>query len=711
VHALLSVLLLLAAETPVVEGEEVVVTARREEQPAFESDRTVHAVRLEGQRSVPEALEETPGVVVQQTNRGAGAPILRGLIGPQNLIVVDGVRFNNSTFRTGPNQHLTLLDPASLDRVEVMLGPGSVLYGSDAMGGVVQAAPVALPSRDGYSGGAGAGLWSADRSAWGWANAAWKRGDARAVAGAALRGYGPLRVGGGTEAPLSDYRAAGFFLRAEDGLVEGVTLGVNVLSARVRDAGRTDELGRGRFRFYDNDDDLAWLDLRVRDPGPLRELRVAASLHRTDEAVEQYRCAGEAAQSACIAAGRAARVGGEPGPELSRIDHGRDGVWTPGLLALASLALGDWVRATAGLDAYVDLVDSSRATRRAPVWDAQAAPRGNFSPSSFYAQGGAFVQAEGQVLSAGGHRLLVAAGARVAGVGAQAPSVPGIGDLSYGFAGLSGSASVRWLHAAGIMAYASLAQGFRAPNLQETTVLGDTGSKFELPNAALRPESNRALEAGARMKLGPLRAEIAGFAAFIADAIDERLTPEDEWRALGIAPEDVAGKPVVQRVNRPGARYLGAEATVRTLPRNGLSTWASVAWIHGDVERDGATVPARRVPPTGGAVGLRYDAPTFYAEAHLELSGAQTRLHPSDEQDLRICEDPRNPGHVYAGAGLPCPGTPAWATVNLRGGWQVRDGLRAEFAWTNLTDTRYRTHGSGVDAPGVGLRATLVAEW
>ncbi|MFN5363461.1 MAG: TonB-dependent receptor plug domain-containing protein, partial [Bacteroidota bacterium] len=88
-------------------------------------------------RSVPEMLDETPGVFIQKTSHGGGSPFVRGLTGNQNLILIDGIRLNNAIFRYGPNQYLTLLDPLSVERIEVVKGTGSVQYGSDALGGVI----------------------------------------------------------------------------------------------------------------------------------------------------------------------------------------------------------------------------------------------------------------------------------------------------------------------------------------------------------------------------------------------------------------------------------------------------------------------------------------------------------------------------------------------------------------------------------------------
>ena len=74
---------------------------------------------------------------MQETNDGAGSPIIRGLVGNQILILIDGIRLNNGAYRLGPNQYLNTIDLNQIERIEVVRGAGSVLYGSDALGGVV----------------------------------------------------------------------------------------------------------------------------------------------------------------------------------------------------------------------------------------------------------------------------------------------------------------------------------------------------------------------------------------------------------------------------------------------------------------------------------------------------------------------------------------------------------------------------------------------
>ena len=86
---------------------------------------------------LPQALRDVPGVHIQQTSSGQGSPFVRGLTGQQVLHLINGVRFNNSTFRPGANQYTALIEPDFADRVEVVRGPGSTQYGSDSLGGTI----------------------------------------------------------------------------------------------------------------------------------------------------------------------------------------------------------------------------------------------------------------------------------------------------------------------------------------------------------------------------------------------------------------------------------------------------------------------------------------------------------------------------------------------------------------------------------------------
>jgi len=77
------------------------------------------------------------GSLFKNKSRG-GSPFIRALTGNQNLLLVDGIRMNNSTYRYGPNQYLNTIDVYSIESLDIVRGTGSVQYGSDAMGGVIQ---------------------------------------------------------------------------------------------------------------------------------------------------------------------------------------------------------------------------------------------------------------------------------------------------------------------------------------------------------------------------------------------------------------------------------------------------------------------------------------------------------------------------------------------------------------------------------------------
>ena len=122
--------------------DEVLISAQRYEQTRKEAVRQVEVISSKKlsetqAATLAEALVNSGKVFVQKSQMGGGSPVLRGFEASRVLMVVDGVRMNNSTFRAGHLQDIIAIDQFILDRMEINLGSGSTLYGSDALGGVM----------------------------------------------------------------------------------------------------------------------------------------------------------------------------------------------------------------------------------------------------------------------------------------------------------------------------------------------------------------------------------------------------------------------------------------------------------------------------------------------------------------------------------------------------------------------------------------------
>ena len=122
--------------------DEVVVSATkwkqgRRETPAKISVLKPKEVNFLNPQTAADLIEMTGDVYLQKSQMGGGSPMIRGFATNRILIAVDGVRMNNAIFRAGNIQNIISLDPFATQRAEVIFGPGSVIYGSDAIGGVM----------------------------------------------------------------------------------------------------------------------------------------------------------------------------------------------------------------------------------------------------------------------------------------------------------------------------------------------------------------------------------------------------------------------------------------------------------------------------------------------------------------------------------------------------------------------------------------------
>jgi outer membrane receptor protein involved in Fe transport len=653
------------------------VTGARHDQRLVDSPRqivvlTAQDIRRRNYRSTPDALADMMGVFVQETNDGSGAPIIRGLVGNQILVMVDGIRLNNSTYRLGPNQYLNTIDLNQIERIEVVRGAGSVLYGSDALGGVVNIITRAAGREEGAA--AIGTRWfsrlsSANTGAIGRGEVSLARGPVGFVGGVTLKNFGPLHGGRDTGLQTTtgydewdaDAKAA-FQLAAHQEVI--------VAAQRVtqRNVQRSDVITSGT--------DLEWMwnpetrsllytrysasDLR----GPVEQVSVTVSYQQQAERYQRI------ASSA-------------PSLEVRHFDRTR----SLGANVQFTSPVGQRHLLIYGVDAYGDRI-ASRREDVSLTTGASALARGNFADGARYRSVAVFLQDEIDVSP----RLHVNVGARYSSFHPDAlVSDPSTGPLvidSHQRA-VTGSARALFRLTSAVEIVGGVGQGFRAPNIDDLTILGRTGNRFEVPNPALEPEHSVNLEVGMRGR----RPGVTGSGTYFRTDIDG-LIQREFGTFEGLTFRDLDGdgvrsssEPLIfQRQNAGRARIQGVEleAQVRLAAQWTLS--GTVVQMVGTEQITGA--PLRRIPPTHGRTVLGWSSGhRLWADAYSIFATRQARLAPGDLTDVRI----------------PAGGTPGFLTFNARGGVTINHTLQATLGLENLTNRTYRTHGSGIDAAGTNV--------
>ncbi len=122
--------------------DEIVLSASKFEENENEIPQKIHVlsakdIRFLGQQTTADVLQSTGNVLIQKSQMGGGSPIIRGFEANKVLMVLDGVRLNNAIYRGGHLQNIISMDNNTLEKIEIVFGPGSVTYGSDALGGVM----------------------------------------------------------------------------------------------------------------------------------------------------------------------------------------------------------------------------------------------------------------------------------------------------------------------------------------------------------------------------------------------------------------------------------------------------------------------------------------------------------------------------------------------------------------------------------------------
>src|SRR5688572_758189 len=160
---------------------------------------------------VTQALKEEAGVLAQQTTASQGSPILRGFTGQRNLYLIDGVRYNTAAWRDGPSQYLAWLPAGDIERIELVRGPASTQYGSDAMGGAVGVFAPSMTSNlaSRFGGNAGVTLGAANQMRTSDVSASYMGTSLSLRAGASVGEADDLRAGEGIDSHAAVTRFLG----------------------------------------------------------------------------------------------------------------------------------------------------------------------------------------------------------------------------------------------------------------------------------------------------------------------------------------------------------------------------------------------------------------------------------------------------------------------------------------------------------------------
>ncbi|MBK8920850.1 MAG: TonB-dependent receptor [Saprospirales bacterium] len=638
---------------------EVVISATRSLGSRFSQPEAVRRLELSGprvalHRTAPELLLAAPGIWVQKTNHGGGSPFLRGLTGNQTLILIDGIRLNNSTFRYGPNQYLNTVDPFALEALETLHGSGSVQYGSDAMGGVIQLLTIS-PGFSGrrYSSGrlltrlATAGMEQTLR-----AETAWHSPKIAVHGGLSWRHFGNL-LGGDTTGMQSpnDYREYALDLKGRFRAGQRLVITAAQQSLVQRHVQVFHKVALENFATNE-------FEPQERHLSYLRVEWSSAGRHHT--ILTAYR---QASQE-----GRNSRKNGS-----AILRHEKDQVETLGLLWQTNSHWQKNWSSQSGIEIYRDGIGSTRTDIHQTNQN-ETKLRGLYPDGSIYWNYSAFSLQEWKT-----NRWTLQGGLRWNGFTALADDKD-LGSIRFNGAALVGNAGLLRQWNRKTAAFAAVHTAFRAPNIDDMGTLGIVDFRYEIPNYSLEPEQAINSQVGIRLRDRMFEGELFLYRNKLRGLIAR----------IRVDTQTIQGYPVYQKENTGEAYIQGVETN--WLAHFGQRWLLDIggSWQFGrDLTR---REPLRRIPPLNGRIQLAYRTGRWSLAIESLGAQAQNRLAQGDKDDNRI----------------PPGGTPGWWIANLHAGFQYRQ-MNLNLSFQNIFNRDYRYHGSGVN--GYGRSCWLHAEW
>lgn len=632
--------------------DEVVITALRSESKIINLPSSISVVDEEYidnrlARTTPEILMGTAGVFVQKTNHGGGSPFVRGLTGNQILLLVDGIRLNNSTFRYGPNQYFNTIDPFSISRLEVLKGEGAVAYGSDALGGTIQVFTQNPSFDSGFRG-----------------NVSGRLG----TQGIEQTGRGELSYGGKKVALVANFAKRNF-----GDLPGGRNTGIQENSGYGEQMGNFKalfKLNRGELtvahQYFEATDVPVYHKIQLEDFRINRFAMQRRNLSYAKYTIDTQNPLFEQLTSTVSwQKGKEARESQKSGSES--LTEENDEIGTKGLTVNIKSSFSNHWKASSGIEAYHDLVQSEKIIHTP---GSSIAGRGLYpdgSTASSYAAYSLHTFSAAKWLFSAGYRF------NIIDLNVKDET---LGTSQLRFRSAVPSLAVSYFTRSNSHVYVHYNRGFRAPNLDDMGTLGIVDFRYEVPAYGLKPEHADNIELGYKYQSEPISFTTSVFHNKLSNLVTRVLVENKE----------IDGYPVYIKENVESASLSGVEVDVNGKINSSVAYVGNFTYTYG--QNISKNEPLRRTPPAFGRIGLEYTSSNFLLRPEFQFAAAQKRLAAGDISDNRI--DPN--------------GTAAWQIINVHSSytWQ---SLTLNLTLQNLGNADYRLHGSGIN--GIGRSAVL----
>lgn len=598
-------------------------------------------------RTTPEFLQGMSGVFVQKTNHGGGSAFVRGLTGNQTLLLIDGIRLNNATYRYGPNQYLNTIDPFLIDNIEVAKGTGSVQYGTDAIGGVIQLF-LKDPAFNEQKKITGSGLvkyMSGDMEKTARAALNYTAPKMAFTTGVTIRKFGDLIGGDSTGKQLpSGYDEWSLNAKAKFLLSKQMTLTVSHQQLQQTDVPLYHRIQLENFsvsQFDLQQNQLQYARLLIHTSNQLFKEWIITASHQQSKESRSNRRNNSFTQRNEIDRVNTAAFTLQGNSQFSKI-------WS----------------ASSGVELYRDKV-SSVATDTNLQQNTSSQKRGLYPNASSYGNHSVFTL----------HHFIYKRFSLDAGMRLNGFSIR-LSDTSLGNVHLTPVAFVyntalNYALNKRHYLYANYNTGYRAPNIDDMGTLGIVDFRYEVPADNLSPEKSVNMELGYKFRTKKLQGDFSLYHMKLRDLI-ARLKSEGEM---------VNGYNVYRKENIEKAYIKGVEAAFVWMPVSKLNLNANIAYNYGqNLSRDEAL---RRIPPLHGKLSAAYKNKKIFSSVEWLYAAKQTRLAQGDKDDTRI----------------PLGGTPGWNVMNLYAGYQYKQ-VQINTGLQNIFNVDYRTHGSGINGVG-----------